>query len=68
MGRNKSTEVVNESIRRMIDECMECTECMEDLDEVKFDPIQELVNPKEMKRLAALNNVMVRIIDSAQWN
>ena len=56
--------IVNESIRRMIDECMECPGLI--VDEV--DPVQKLVDPEQMKRLAALNNVMGRIIRSAQWN
>jgi len=59
------TEITNESIRRMMDECIEC---MEDRDEPVVDPVQKLVDPEDMKRLAALNNVMGRIIRSAQWN
>lgn len=65
MVTDKSAMIVNESVRRMIDECVEC---MENSREVTFDPIQGLVGPDRMKRLAAMNNVMMRIIQSVSWN
>lgn len=63
MEVDKHAMIVNESVRRMIDQCLECEEF-----KVEVDPIQRLVDPEQMKRLAALNNVMGRIIMSVEWN
>ncbi len=65
---DKYTEIANESIRRMMDECIECMGATDELDLIKIDPIRSLVDPELMKRLAAMNKVMTRIIRSAEWN
>ena len=61
---DKRAEIINESIRRMIDKCMECPE----LESSLHDNVRELLEPEEMRRLAALNHAMVRIINSAHSN
>jgi len=60
-------EIVNESVRRLMVEYMEH---VEENDEVLpiYDPFQKLVDPEQMKKLAALNNAMSRIIRSVQLN
>lgn len=59
------SEVVSESIRRLMNECLE------EVDEsrlVKLDPVQMLVDPDLIRRLAALNMAMTRIINSIGTN
>ncbi len=65
MVNDKPTMIVNESIRRMMDECVESVDIQED---TRFCLMQMYINPEEIKRLAALNNVMMRIIQSVNLN
>lgn len=67
MVRDKQTEVMEESIRRLMEQSAE----MIDDGEVELRtncPIQMFVDPEQIKRLAALNIAMARIIESVSWN
>ncbi|KKK84213.1 hypothetical protein LCGC14_2785610 [marine sediment metagenome] len=65
MVNDKPTAIVNESIRRMMDECMDSIKVS---DEAKFSSFRGYVRPGEIKRLIALNNVMMRILQSVPSN
>ena len=65
MVKDKYSEIADESIKRMMSECIEC---MRDSGNVELDLAQRIIGPEKAKRLAAMNKVMVRIIRSAPWN
>ncbi len=65
MVADKYTEIANESIRRKMDEYFESPDGQE---EAKCDPVQETVSPETMRRLAALNHVMHKIITTIHMN
>ncbi len=65
MMNDKYTEIANESIRRKMNEYLES---MDSQDEAKYDPVQDTISPEAMRRLAALNHVMHKIITTIHMN
>lgn len=63
MVRDVQTVIVNESIRRLVDECEQCPN-------LDYDILvgHEHTNPETARRLAALSAAMQRIIYSAKLN
>ncbi len=64
MVKDNAIAVINESIKRMINECMEDPDLHYDV----HCPPGVIIDPEELKRLAALCSTMRRIINSAMWN
>ena len=67
MVKDKQAVIIEESIRRLMEESLETL----DGEEIELGmecPIQRIVGPEQMKRLAALNIAMSRIIKSVGSN
>ncbi len=67
MVKDIQTEVMMEAIRRLINETID------DIDDGRIDlvadcPILKAMDPEEVRRMAALNIAMVRIIKSVELN
>lgn len=60
MEIDKPSTVVNESIRRQVDKCVDCPKL----------PVNTALGevPEELRRLAALNTVMSKIIQTIRLN
>lgn len=65
MVKDKQSRIINESIRRLINSIMD--EGVE-VETVSASPIPEYIDLEEMKRIAALNIAMMRIIRSVILN
>ena len=61
---DKQGEVVNESVRRMVDECLKYPEIDANIDSFAY----QLVNPEQVKCVIALRHVMKRIMNSVDNN
>lgn len=64
MVRDFPTQIINESIRRQINQVM--NELV--VEELPGCPIWHIMDPEQAKRVIAIGVVMTRITQSARWN
>ena len=60
-----AAEVIRESMKRMMNECLECLKLK---DEPAFDPLQSIADLEHEREIVALQKVLTRIDETIDQN